>query len=387
MPTMNLVPASVADYRREAERKLPRMLFDYVDGGSYAEYTLRKNVEDFEKLTLKQRVLFDVSQVTTAHSLFGYDMTMPAALAPIGMAGMMARRGEIQAKRAADAFGIPFCLSTVAICSIEEIAAVSDVPFWFQLYMLKDRGAVTAILDRAKAAGVRTLVFTVDLAVVGARYRDVRNGMGGGTTAWGKLRSGLLSYLAHPGWALDVGVKGKPHTFGNLEGFVSKATTPADFKAWIDSQLDASVTWKDIEWLRSIWDGDLIIKGLLSTEDAVAAVDVGAEGIVISNHGGRQLDSVSSTIAILPRVVDAVAGRTKVIIDSGIRSGQDIVKAKALGADLTLIGRPWVYANAARGAAGVAAMLRTFQGEMKVSMALTGVNAIEEIDTRILDIE
>jgi L-lactate dehydrogenase (cytochrome) len=384
---MNLVPASVADYRREAERKLPRTLFDYVDGGAYAEYTLRKNVEDFEKLRLKQRVLFDVSQVTTAHSLFGYDMTIPAALAPIGMAGMMARRGEIQAKRAADAFGIPFCLSTVAICSIEEIAAVSDVPFWFQLYMLKDRGAVTAILDRAKAAGVRTLVFTVDLAVVGARYRDVRNGMGGGTTAWGKLRSGLLSYLAHPGWALDVGVKGKPHTFGNLEGFVSKATTPADFKAWIDSQLDASVTWKDIEWLRSIWDGDLIIKGLLSTEDAIAAVDVGADGIVISNHGGRQLDSVSSTIALLPRVVDAVAGRTKVIIDSGIRSGQDIVKAKALGADLTLIGRPWVYANAARGAAGVGAMLRTFQGEMKVSMALTGVNSIEEIDTRILDLE
>lgn len=387
MGTLNLVPASVADYRREAERKLPRTLFDYIDGGAYAEYTLRKNVEDFEKLQLKQRVLFDVSKVSPADSIFGYDAAIPAALAPIGMAGMMARRGEVQAKRAADTFGIPFTLSTVAICSLEEIAAVSSKPFWFQLYMLRDRGAVEGILQRAKAVGVRTLVFTVDLAVVGARYRDVRNGMGGGTTAWGKLRSGLLSYLANPSWLVDVGINGKPHTFGNLTEYVSKATTPADFKEWIDGQLDASVTWKDIEWLRSIWDGDLIIKGILSPEDAVAAADVGANGVVVSNHGGRQLDSVSSTIEMLPRVVDAVAGRTKVIIDSGIRSGQDILKAKALGADFTLIGRPWVYANAARGEAGVLSMLRTFKGEMKVSMALTGVNTIDQVDTRILDLD
>ena len=385
MSTLNLVPASYADYRREAERRLPTQLFHYVDGGAYAEHTLGRNVEDFEKLQLKQRVMHDVSRVDPSDSIFGYEMTIPAALAPIGLGGMMARRGEVQAKRAADAFGIPFTLSTVSICSLEEVAAVSDKPFWFQLYMLKDRGAVTHILDRAKASGVRTLIFTVDLPVLGARYRDVRNGMGGGTTVWGRLRSGTLDYLAHPRWAVDVGLKGKPHTFGNLDDFVTKATTLADFKAWIDGQLDATVTWKDIEWLRAAWDGELIIKGILSTEDAIAAFDAGADGIVVSNHGGRQLDSVSSTIAILPRVLDAVGGRGTVIIDSGIRTGQDILKAKALGADMTLIGRPWVYANAARGEQGIRNLLSAMKGEMQVSMALTGVNTIQEVDQRILD--
>ena len=385
MSTLNLVPASYADYRREAERRLPTQLFHYVDGGAYAEHTLGRNVEDFEKLQLKQRVMHDVSRVDPSDSIFGYEMTIPAALAPIGLGGMMARRGEVQAKRAADAFGIPFTLSTVSICSLEEVAAVSDKPFWFQLYMLKDRGAVTHILDRAKASGVRTLIFTVDLAVLGARYRDVRNGMGGGTTVWGRLRSGTLDYLAHPRWAVDVGLKGKPHTFGNLDDLVTKASTLADFKAWIDGQLDATVTWKDIEWVRAAWDGDLIIKGILSTEDAIAAFDAGADGIVVSNHGGRQLDSVSSTIAILPRVLDAVGGRGTVIIDSGIRTGQDILKAKALGADMTLIGRPWVYANAARGEQGIRNLLSAMKGEMQVSMALTGVNTIQEVDHRILD--
>lgn len=385
MSTLNLVPASYADYRREAERRLPTQLFHYVDGGAYAEHTLGRNVEDFEKLQLKQRVMHDVSRVDPSDSIFGYEMTIPAALAPIGLGGMMARRGEVQAKRAADAFGIPFTLSTVSICSLEEVAAVSDKPFWFQLYMLKDRGAVTHILDRAKASGVRTLIFTVDLPVLGARYRDVRNGMGGGTTVWGRLRSGTLDYLAHPRWAVDVGLKGKPHTFGNLDDLVTKASTLADFKAWIDGQLDATVTWKDIEWVRAAWDGDLIIKGILSTEDAIAAFDAGADGIVVSNHGGRQLDSVSSTIAILPRVLDAVGGRGTVIIDSGIRTGQDILKAKALGADMTLIGRPWVYANAARGEQGIRNLLSAMKGEMQVSMALTGVNTIQEVDQRILD--
>ena len=384
MSTLNLVPASYADYRREAERRLPTQLFHYVDGGAYAEHTLGRNVEDFEKLQLKQRVMHDVSRVDPSDSIFGYEMTIPAALAPIGLGGMMARRGEVQAKRAADAFGIPFTLSTVSICSLEEVAAVSDKPFWFQLYMLKDRGAVTHILDRAKASGVRTLIFTVDLPVLGARYRDVRNGMGGGTTVWGRLRSGTLDYLAHPRWAVDVGLKGKPHTFGNLDDLVTKASTLADFKAWIDGQLDATVTWKDIEWVRAAWDGDLIIKGILSTEDAIAAFDAGADGIVVSNHGGRQLDSVSSTIAILPRVLDAVGGRGTVMIDSGIRTGQDILKAKALGADMTLIGRPWVYANAARGEQGIRNLLSAMKGEMQVSMALTGVNTIQEVDQRIL---
>lgn len=383
--TMNLVPASYMDYRREAERKLPRQLFDYVDGGAYSELTLRRNVDDFEKLALRQRVMRDVSEVNTACTVMGNDLSMPAALAPIGMAGMMARRGELQAKRAADAFGIPFTLSTVGICSLEEVAEVSDTPFWFQLYMLKDRGAVVALLERAKAVGVNTLMFTVDLAVVGARYRDVRNGMGGGTSPYGKLRAGLIDYLLHPRWAYSVGLRGQPHAFGNLSDFVAKATTPADFKAWIDSQIDASVTWRDIEWLRSIWHGELIIKGVLTGEDAKAAFDTGADGIVISNHGGRQLDGVASTITILPRIMDAIGGRGTVIIDSGIRSGQDILKARALGADMVLIGRPWVYANAARGEGGVRALLTTMQGEMRVSMALTGVNNLSEADHQILD--
>lgn len=385
MGTMNLVPASTEDYRREAEKKLPRIMFDYLDGGAYAERTLRRNIEDFEALQLKQRVMFDVSRVDPSTTLWDYDLAIPTALAPIGMGGMMARRAEVQAKRAADNFGIPFTLSTVAICSLEEVAAVSDKPFWFQLYMLKDRGAVSHMLDRAKAVGVRTLVFTVDLAVVGARYRDVRNGMGGDTTALGRLRSGLFSYLSHPAWLLDVAIKGKPHTFGNLTDYVPKATTPADFKSWIDGQLDPAVTWKDIEWLRSIWDGELIIKGVLSPEDALEAVNAGADAVVVSNHGGRQLDGVSSSIAMLPRVVDALQGRSKVLVDSGIRSGQDIVKARALGADATLLGRPWVYAAAARGQAGISRLLGTLKGEMRVSMALTGVNTVQQLDERIID--
>ena len=386
MPTMNLVPASWQDYRREAERIVPRGLFDYLDGGAYAERTLRANVADFEALKLKQRVMFDVSDVDPRTEFLGHDMTIPAALAPIGMGGMFARRSELQVKRAADRFGIPMCLSTVAICSLEEVAQVSDVPFWFQLYMLKDRSAVQSMLSRAKAVGVRTLVFTVDLAVVGARYRDVRNGLSGGTNLWGRLRGTLFSYLSHPRWAFDVGVKGAPHTFGNLTEYVASATTPDDFKAWIDKNLDPTVTWKDIEWLREIWDGDLIIKGVLSPEDAVAAVDAGADAVIVSNHGGRQLDSVSSSIAMLPRVVDAVSGRAKVMVDSGIRSGQDILKARAMGADATLIGRPWVYAVAARGEQGVSSLLNTMHSEMRVSMALTGVCRSSDIDSRILDV-
>jgi len=385
MGTLNLVPACYQDYRREAERKLPRQLFDYVDGGAYSEVTMQRNVDDFERLALKQRVMRDVSHVDPACNVLGDELTIPAALAPIGMAGMMARRGELQAKRAADAFGIPFTLSTVSICSLEEVASVSKKPFWFQLYMLKDRGAVVALLERATAVGVTTLVFTVDLAVVGARYRDVRNGMGGGTSPFGRLRAGIIDYLLHPRWAYDVGIKGQPHAFGNLREFVSEATTPADFKAWIDSQIDASVTWRDIEWLRSIWPGKLIIKGVLTAEDASAAFDTGADGIVISNHGGRQLDGVPSTVTALPRVMDTISGRGAIIIDSGIRCGQDILKARALGADMVLIGRPWVYANAARGERGVKALLTNMRAEMQVSMALTGVNDLSKVDRQILD--
>ena len=385
MGTLNLTPVSTADYRREAEKKLPRFLFDYLDGGSYLERTLTANCVDFEALQFKQRVLFDVSKVSPASSLFGYDLAIPAAMAPIGMAGMLAQRAELQAKRAADTVGIPFTLSTVSICSLEEVAKVSEKKFWFQLYMLKDRGPIIEMLQRAKAVGVDTLIFTVDLAVLGARYRDIRNGLSGGTRYWGKLRSSMLSYMAHPSWAWQVGIKGKPHTFGNLEAYVPNASTPTDFQAWIAQQVDPSVTWKDIEWLRKQWDGNLIIKGILSPEDAVAAVNNGADGISVSNHGGRQLDGVSSAITMLPRVLDVVGNRCEVLVDSGVRSGADVLKARALGAKAVLIGRPWAYAVAARGETGIVNLLNTFKNEMQVAMALTGVTHVDEIDERIFD--
>ena len=387
MPTLRLTPATTEDYRRLAEKRLPRTLFDYIDGGAYREVTLAENISDFDALKMKQRVMNNVSDVDTSTSLLGESWSMPMALAPVGLAGMMARRAEVQAMKAADTAGIPFCLSTVGICSLEEVAEVTESSFWFQLYMLRDRGAVQELLQRARNVGVTTLVFTVDLAVVGARYRDVRNGMSGGISLWGKLRAGLLSYLSHPAWLLDVGIRGKPHVFGNLAEYVPKASTPADFKEWVDSQFDPSVTWKDIQWLRSTWDGKLVIKGVLTPEDALAAGRAGADAVIVSNHGGRQLDGVSSSIAMLPRVVEATGDGVDVLMDGGVRSGQDIVKAQALGAKATLIGRPWIYAVAARGQAGLTSLLQTFRNEMEVSMALTGVTSVADLTPAILDRE
>lgn len=383
MGSLNLVPANVEDYRRLAEKRLPRFLFDYVDGGAYSEWTLRRNVADLEALTLNQRVLHDVSALDPSCDLFGRRWTMPIALAPVGLGGMAARRGEVQAKRAADALGIPFCLSTVSICPLEEVAAASAMPFWFQLYMLRDRGVVEELLQRAWAVGVRTLVFTVDLAVVGMRYRDVRNGMTGGAGAWGRLRAGLFSYLSHPRWLMDVAIGGRPHVFGNLAAYVPKASSPADFRQWIDGQLDPSVTWKDIEWLRAIWKGELVIKGVLAPEDARAAVATGAEGVIVSNHGGRQLDGVPSSIRMLGAIADAMAGKAAILMDGGIRNGQDVAKAVACGADAVLIGRPWVYALAARGEAGLGAMLDAFRGELEVTMALTGATTLAGLDKAV----
>lgn len=384
MPSLNLAPASAEDYRRIAERRLPRALFDYIDGGSGTEATLRANVEDFSRLGLKQRVMRDVSHLDTATTLFGETLSMPLALAPIGMGGMMRKRAEVQAVRAADALGVPFCLSTVAICSLEEVAKAARRPFWFQLYMLKDRGPVRELLQRAKAVGVKTLVFTVDLAIVGARYRDIRNGLSGGG-AYARLRAGLIDYLLHPAWLFDVGIGGKPHVFGNLSGYVPNATTPSDFRKWVDGQFDQSVTWKDIELLRRDWDGALVIKGVLTAEDALAAAQAGADGVVVSNHGGRQLDGVSSGIAALPRIAEALKGRAKVIVDGGVRNGQDIVRAVASGADAALIGRPWICAVAAEGEAGLKRYLSLVSHDLRVAMALTGTTRIGEIGADVLD--
>jgi len=381
--SLNLVPASSEDYRRIAERKVPRFLFDYLDGGSYSETTLRANVSAYQDITLKQTVLKDVSSVDTSVELFGTTYSMPVGLAPIGMGGMFGARGELQAKVAADALNIPFVLSTVAICSLEEVAQVSDKSFWFQLYMLRDRGAVQQMLQRAQHVGVDTLVFTVDLAVLGARYRDKRNGLSGGTSLGGRLRT-ALNLASKPSWIKSVGLGGKPHTFGNLEEYVPNASRPDDFQAWITQQVDSTVTWKDIEWLRSIWPGKLIIKGILTEEDAKQAVQVGADGIVVSNHGGRQLDCVDATINVVSDIKSAVGDATTVILDGGIRSGQDIFKAYALGADFTLIGRSWVYALAAGGQRAITDLLATFKAEIEISMALTGITQSREINRTVL---
>lgn len=380
MPTLDLVPASVGDFRRRAEKRLPRMLFDYVDGGAGAEVTLRQNVRDFERVQLGQRVMRDISDTRTEIELMGETLAMPVILAPVGMAGMMAQRAEVQAKRVADALGIPFTLSTVAICPIDEVAAVSDKPMWFQLYMLRDRGVVLEILERAWSHGVRTLVFTVDLSVVGTRYRDIRNGLGGGTSLWGKLRTGPVEYVRHPHWLWSVALTGGPLTFGNIARYAPAARALPDFKQWVDSQFDPSVDWDDIAWLRDRWKGKLVIKGILDPQDALEAKRVGADSLIVSNHGGRQLDGVSSSAAMLPVVADAIQGDIPLIVDGGIRSGQDVVKALALGARAVMIGRPWIYALAAQGEAGLRRLLGVFKLDMHTALGLSGYPHADKVD-------
>lgn len=383
MGTLHLAPATVSDYRRLAESRLPRQLFDYIDGGAVDERTLAANRDDLARLQLRQRVLRDVSRVDTAVEIAGRSAAMPIVLAPVGLAGLMRRRGEVQAARAAETAGVPFCLSTVGLCSLEEVRAATRASFWFQLYMMRDRGHVRELLQRARAVGVETLVFTVDLAVVGARYRDTRNGMGGGLSAWGSLRS-ALDFAAHPRWLADVALGGRPLVFGNLSSYVASAKNIQQFRAWIDAQFDPSVTWRDIEWLRREWPGTLIIKGILEAEDAEAAANAGAEGIVVSNHGGRQLDGAPSSISALPRIVDAVAGRVEILMDGGVHSGQDVVKAVALGARAVMIGRAWVYALAARGEGGVRHLLSQMQREIGVTLALTGLTAVRDASPDML---
>ena len=382
--SLNLLPASYNDFRRMAERRLPRFLFDYIDGGSGAEATLRRNTADWEALKLTQKVLRDASKMDCSVDLFGEKLALPLVLAPIGMGGMTARRGEVQAKRAADSAGIPFCLSTVGICTLEEVGAVSDRPMWFQLYMLKDRGIVADILARAWDNGVRTLAFTIDLAVLGTRYRDIRNGMAGGLGPWGKFRSGPLDFALHPRWAWDVGVKGKPHGFGNIARYVTQSKNPRDFLHWTGSQFDASVTWKDIEWLRGVWQGNLVLKGVLDVEDARAAVAVGADGMIVSNHGGRQLDGASSTASMLPHIADAVGDQTTLLVDGGIRSGQDLVRALALGARAALIGRPWVMAMAAGGEAALTRYLALMKQDMRTALGLSGAINAKDVGRGVL---
>ena len=375
--------ASALDYRELARRRLPHFLFEYIDGGSYAEVTLRRNVADLEAIPLRQRVLRDVSTIDLSTSLFGEAMRLPIGLGPIGLAGMNARRGETQAVRAAAKAGIPFCLSTVSLCAIDEVARASARPFWFQLYMIRDRGFMVDLIARAKAAGCTALLFTVDLPLPGSRYRDMRSGLSGAPGWRGDLRR-TLQALARPGWAYDVGLRGRPHRLGNLVPVMGKASGLGDYLGWLRDNFDPSCTWADLDFIRKTWDGPLIIKGVLDVDDARSAVGAGADGIVVSNHGGRQLDGVMSSARALPAIADAVGDKLTVLADGGVRSGLDVVRLIALGAKGVLLGRAWVYALAASGEAGVAHVLELFEAEMKVALTLTGCTSVRDIHRDML---
>ena len=378
-----MIIASVPDFREAARRRLPRFLFEYIDGGSYAEATLRRNVKDLAGLALRQRVLRDVSQIDLSTELFGQKLALPVALAPIGLAGLNARRGECQAARAAEQAGVPFTLSTVGACTIGEVARATTRPFWFQLYMIRDRAFMKDLLAQAREAGCSTLVFTVDMAVPGSRYRDYHTGLAG----TGGIKGAAWRFAqaaARPAWAWDVGLRGRPHTLGNVAPVLQGRTGIEDFFAWMRNNFDPSINWRDLDFIRAEWKGPLIIKGLLDPEDAREAAELGADGIVVSNHGGRQLDGVLSTARALPPIADAVGDRLTVLADGGVRSGLDVVRMLALGAKGVLLGRAWAWALAAGGEAGVAKLLRLIEAEMRVAMALTATTRIDEIDRNIL---
>ncbi|VVQ33969.1 L-lactate dehydrogenase [Pseudomonas fluorescens] len=375
-----MIISSASDYREAARRKLPRFLFDYIDGGAYAEHTLRANSADLTGIGLRQRILKNVETLSLETTLFDQPLSMPIILAPVGLTGMFARRGEVQAVKAAENKGIPLCLSTVSVCSIEEVSAQSQQSIWFQLYVLKDRGFMKNALERAKAAGVKNLVFTVDMPTPGARYRDAHSGMSGPFAASRRM----LQAMTKPDWAFNVGVMGRPHDLGNISKYLGKAVTLEDYMGWLANNFDPSISWSDLEWIREFWKGPMIIKGILDPQDARDAVSFGADGIVVSNHGGRQLDGVLSTTKALPPIMQAIGNDLTVLVDSGIRSGLDVVRMLALGAKGVLLGRSMAYALAADGQRGVENMLDIFAKEMRVAMTLTGVTSIGQIDESTL---
>ncbi|MBA0162610.1 FMN-dependent L-lactate dehydrogenase LldD [Pectobacterium versatile] len=372
-----MIISASTDYRAAAQRKLPPFLFHYVDGGAYGEHTLRRNTADLADIALRQRILKNVSDLSLETQLFGEKLAMPVVLAPVGLTGMYARRGEVQAARAAAQKGIPFTLSTVSVCPIEEVAPTIDRPLWFQLYVLKDRGFMRNVLERAQAAGIKTLVFTVDMPTPGARYRDAHSGMSGPNAAIRRV----LQAMVHPQWAWDVGLNGKPHDLGNVSAYRGTPTTLENYIGWLAENFDSSISWQDLAWIREMWKGPMIIKGILDPEDAKEAVKFGADGIVVSNHGGRQLDGVLSTVHALPAIADAVKGEITILADSGIRTGLDVVRMIALGADGVMLGRAFVYALAAAGEAGVVNLLNLIEKEMRVAMTLTGAKSIADITT------
>ena len=375
--------ASIGDYREAARRRLPHFLFEYFDGGSYAEQTLRANTTDLQDIALRQRVLNDVSAIDLSTNLFGQSLSMPVALGPIGLAGMAARRGEVQAARAAAAKGVPFTLSTVSACSLAEVARGSPTPFWFQLYVVRDRGFMRSLLEEASAGHCPVLVFTVDMPLPGARYRDVRSGLSGAPGLRGQARR-VGQAMMRPGWAWNVGLHGRPHQLGNVAPLLGPQSGLEDFLGWMKNNFDPSVTWADLDFVRAHWKGPIVIKGILDADDARHAAKAGVDGIIVSNHGGRQLDGVPSVARALPAIADAVGDRLTVLADGGVRSGLDVVRMLALGAKGVLLGRAWAFALAADGGRGVRHMLDLIEAEMRVSMALTGVTGVDRIGPETL---
>ncbi len=368
--------ASTADVRAAARARIPHFLFEYIDGGSYDQSTLAANINDLAAVPLDQRVLRDVSRIDPSVIMFGQRLALPLALGPVGLAGLAARRGEVQAARAARAAGVPFTLSTVSACGLAEVSAGSGGPPWFQLYMLRDRGFVAAMLDQARHLACPVLVFTVDLPRPGARYRDIRSGLSGAPGLGGQLKR-AVQMVARPGWCWDVGVRGRPVALGNLVGQLGADVPLADFLGWLANNFDPAASWDDLAWVRAIWPGPLVVKGILHPDDAVQAFAIGADAIVVSNHGGRQLDGAVSTAKALPAIRQRVGGDAVLLADGGVRSGLDVLRYQKLGADAVLLGRAWVWALAAGGEAGVAQLISRFGQELATAMALTGITKLD----------
>ena len=376
------VITSIEDLREIAERRVAKAIYDYVSRGSYEEITLRANRDDMEALRLRQRVAIDVDKRSTRTTLAGQEVTMPVGIAPVGLTGLNWANGEMLGARAAEKFGIPFTLSTMSICSIEDVAGAVSKPFWFQLYVFRDRGFAASLIDRAKAAKCSALMLTLDLQIQGQRHMDLKNGL---TVPPRLTAANVIDVLCKPSWAFNV-LKSKRKTFGNLEGQIKGADNLLTLSQWIAGQFDPTLSWRDIAWVKERWGGKLILKGILDVEDAKIAAATGADAIVVSNHGGRQLDGTVSSIRALPEIVDAVGGRAEVFFDGGVRSGQDVLKALALGARGVFIGKAFAWALGAMGEAGVTKALEIIQKELDVTMALCGLKDVKEANPAILRI-
>ena len=372
--------ACIDDLRQLARRRVPRAFFEYAESGSYNEETLRANRSDLEAIKLRQRILVDVSSRSLDTTIIGQKIATPFVLAPIGLCGMQHGDGEILSARAANAAGIPFTLSTMSICSVEDVAEATGKPFWFQLYVIHDRGFSKDLLERAKKAKCNVLVLTVDLQVLGQRHRDIKNGL----TVPPEIRlKNIIDVATKPAWAWSI-LNGRRKTFGNLAGHVEGMGNVNSLAAWIEHQFDPALSWKDVEWIKNIWPDKLVLKGILDAEDARTAVKIGADAIVVSNHGGRQLDGAPSSISALPKIADAVGSDVELMFDGGIRTGADALRALALGARACMIGRAYIYGLGAGGQAGVAKAIDILEKELSVAMALTGVNSIKEIGPHVL---